>query len=269
MAEQRKLAPPPAYLPRTATKHLPTLVTLPDHLLLSILACLTLPDLAFNVRATTRKLYLFATHLLRRQLLPVWESKVHPGYTTDAGGLFRFNSYSVPSSPNDPSPLSLRSRETVIFDLFISACAYEANKSFESSLNLLPSASHSASHDLFEFLQPRARIEDLVIRFGRQDKLIYAEGDSGVSRGGGGGTILSEDVSVQLTPRSGRVMLPFASSNVKGAVVLKAVVEVKRDAGERLETTAEKIVDGLAGVRVWREEGRGADGKCVSWYARG
>lgn len=260
-------APPPAYsassyrhnfsntATTTTTTAAPSLLTLPDHLLLAILSHLSLPHLVFTVRPTCTRLSLFASHLLRRQLFPIYSSKLRPGYSTDAASL------SSTSTPN---------RETRVLDQFIAACAYEARQAEESSLLLLPSASTSAERDLFEFLQPRARVEDLLLKYAKQDKIVYG---GGVWEQKGGGTIQEDDVTVQLGTRTANVLLPFKSVGGESrgiSTVPRSVMEVSREGvAERLEQTAEKLVAGLATVRVWREEGLGEGGKRVAWYERG
>lgn len=269
--------PPPAYTPSShhsaaAPPPRASLLGLPQHLLLAVLSHLPLPALVFSLRLTCRPLHLIATALSREQLLPSWRERVRSkGWSTAAGTPLSYEHHS-----STGGVLSTRSRETAVFDIFIAAVALEAQRRGESTLLILGHS--SAELDLFGAggLQPRARVEDLVIRYGREDGVIYAEGDAGrfgVGDGkvkpvaGGGGTILSTDLSIQLSPSKARLLLPFRGS-APGRVVEKVALEVPREEGERLEVVADRVVEALKGVRVWREEPQaGSSGK--GWYETG
>ncbi|ORY84161.1 hypothetical protein BCR35DRAFT_62406 [Leucosporidium creatinivorum] len=268
------LPPPPAYSasrPTPSSPSLPGLLSLPQHLLLSILSHLPLASLCFSLRLTCRPLHLIATSLLRQQLLPSWHTRVKQrGNTTAAGGLWEYQD----TSEAAPNVLGGRSRETIVLDHFIASIAMEALRSSESTL--LQLADSSANQDLFEFMQPKARVEDLVVQWGREDGVVFLAGDSGRGNAkagagaGGGGTILGSDITVQLGPKQAKLFLPFKSSVGGGGsgsgvrTVEKCVVEVQRNEGETLEVVADQLVRGLKEVRVWREEKEGK-----GWYERG
>lgn len=86
---------------------------------------------------------------------------------------------------------------------------------------------------------------------------------------GGGGTIQSDDLSLQLGSKVVKVLLPMLSSNEPGRVVQRVVLEVPKEAQDTLEVTAERVVRALRQLRVWREEGTGRDGVIRAWYERG
>lgn len=159
----------------------------------------------------------------------------------------------------------------VVLDLWAGSVALEQLRSSESILLQQSEGDSSAVQDLFDFLQPKARVEDLVVEWGREDGVVYLEGDAGrlstETGGKGGGTILGTDLSVQLGRAGAKLLLPFKSSvGASGGVrtVEKAVVEVVRGEGETLEVVADRLVKGLKDVRVWREESQGK-----GWYERG
>lgn len=252
--------PPPLYTRRLTVssrpKEVPNLLALPDHLILQILAEIPLPSLALSVRLTNRKLLLFSSHLLRRALLPIYKSKIQDNFSSDATGLKGITPVGTDGGVTTPP-----SRELAVLDIFISACIHEAVRSHESELYILPSASTSAERDIFRLLQPRARVEDLLIAYGVQDEIIrYQLARPSV---GDSTSVVAGDVSVQLLARSARLMLPFPSTATRGKVVMKCVVEVQRKEGERLERTAESLVEGLAKIALVREGGN------RGWYLRG
>ena len=169
-----------------------------------------------------------------------------------------------------------RTRETAVLDLYIATSALEQLRGSESTL-LLPEGEDEAGRpvqDIFDFLQPRARVEDLVMKYGMVDKILYSdelstEPDRPAAMEGGG-TIKATDISVHLSPREAKLFLPFLSSNGSSAdsrqvrTVTRSVVELSRVDKERLEVTADNLVRALQNVRVWREE---RDGR--GWYERG
>jgi hypothetical protein len=260
------LPPPPAY---SCLSHSPTssspassltgLLTLPQHLLLSILSHLPLPSLVFSLRATCRTLHLLATSLTRQQVVTSFHQQVQQrGHTTAAGSLWDV------SQATGGNVLQSRSRETAVLDLWASTLALAQLRNSESTLLQQAEGDSSAGQDLFDFLQPKARVEDLVIEWGREDQVIYLEGGGA---GEGGGTVLGTDVTVQLGRRSAKLLLPFRSSVGAGGrvrTVERAVVEVGRAERDSLEVVADRLVKGLKVVRVWREEKEGK-----GWYETG
>jgi hypothetical protein len=250
------VAPPPYRPSASQPSFSPTLLTLPDHLLLTILSHLSLPTLSLLLRPTSRKLYLFATHLLRRSLYPRWARCLKHGFSTNPLGP---SSSLSPSLSLSTSSILPRRRETAILDLYISSLVLVSLRSSESGLHLLVDHEEvetaSWMWDLFELLQPRARVEDLLIQYGGEDGFVRRE-----FGGGGGGDekkdedrmIWEEDVSVQLSSRKAKVLLPFASESSRGRSIAKIVGEVDRVEGEALEMVAAKLVEVLARAKVDR-----------------
>ncbi|GAA5862923.1 hypothetical protein JCM8547_003622 [Rhodosporidiobolus lusitaniae] len=298
------LAPPPSYsapLPsqpsRTSSSSL--LESLPTHLLLSILSLVPLPTLIFDVKPTSRTLYLLVCSLAREWALPLWEDEVRRSAasrgqapSTDplgvggvaggsAGDTLPWNDSHSATTAVDRLPT--RSRELAVLDLFLVALArssalLEASSLFSASndSSALSAAwtggagdSSSLRSDLFGLMQPKARVEDLVIVEGGRRGLIEVEGEHGGRReeekraageGGKPATVRAQDVRVELKPRQAALLLPFRS--VSGRAVWKAVIEVPRRAEDPLETVAGH----LAGELGWLKLRRGGVGGASVFY---
>lgn len=263
-------APPPYTPTRTSLSSSSSsrLLALPQHLLLAIVTHLDLPTIIFSLRMTCRPLYNICMADARQRLLPSWTARVRQrGYTTAAG-----REDGSEAAGGGVSVLKYRSRETAVLDLFIASSALSILRGNESIL-LLPEDGDEAGLAVQDVLlmQPRAKLEDSVIQYSKADKVAYSasvgSGEGSINEGGG--TILTNDITVQLSAREAKLMLPFLSSSGgladSGQVrtVMRPVVEVARADRERLEVTADNLVRGLKDVRVWREEkGRRA------WYER-
>ena len=75
-------------------------------------------------------------------------------------------------------------------------------------------------------------------------------------------SLRADDVSVVLSWETATLSLPFRSASEKGAVVPKAVVEVRRNDGDSLEVIASALVARLEPVSVKRS------GEASGWYSR-
>lgn len=101
-------------------------------------------------------------HVLRSTYLPAYTSMIHPPYTSDP---FPFTSpspstYSLSSSASQlTSPVNSVQRETAVLDQFISIKVREDVWVDDSELHL---EREELFKDLFDLMQPRARLEDLV-----------------------------------------------------------------------------------------------------------
>lgn len=174
---------------------------------------------------------------LRSTLAPIYLSKIRNHNSSD------------PFAQIDPTRTqdwNHRSREMRILDLFIVACVQESRYEEESELLLLPSEAVEA--DLFGFMQPRARVEDLIIAaLAERPIQIDAIAKSATEE-----RIEGEDVVVNLTSRNrrGGLSLPFRSQAGANAVVHKLVVEESIDEGESLEVLARRLVAALRLVRL-------------------
>lgn len=253
---------PPAYRPLISSpRTIPSLITLPDHIHLQILSYVSLPTLTYSYRLVNKRCRIFATHLLRRILLSSWEKRVA--------------SHARGRGSTDPLGLLLsleqgeETRESAILDLYTTSISKQLSLLAESSLHLFPEASESADRDLFDFLQPRARLEDLVIWQGRKAGLVSSSGllgdgsrrrqvssDSKPSlftpSPSASSTIIIApgEITLSLSLRTVSLLLPFPSSSSREATIQKVVLELQREEGETLEELALEVVRKLKGILV-------------------
>jgi hypothetical protein len=117
--------------------------------------------------------------------------------------------------------------------------------------------------DVFEFHQPRTRLEDLVIQLGTETGFV------GVDREGE--RIRPEDLSVRFSLRRVEILLPFASETGGGGgggrtfprLVRKPIVGTQRARDESLEDTAGKLLEVLSRTVLHRiDSGR------RTWYTK-
>ncbi|SCV72296.1 BQ2448_4990 [Microbotryum intermedium] len=211
----------------------PSLLSLPEPIMLLIISHCPVSSIAFGLRATCQKLWTFSLSILRSVYLPLYSSLIQ--------------------APNTSSPLSPpSSRGCKVLDLFILGRSWVANEQSASELLLSsrtewsPDESQAGlERDIFNFLQPKARTEDLVIQI------------LSTSKGSEGNTSrldpnLHHDLKLVLTRSQATLTLPWQSSNLetKKKAVDKAILQVPRREGELLERLARRIVTELKSGRV-------------------
>ncbi len=219
-------------------------------------------------------------HVLRSTYLSLFSSLIRSPYTSDpfphaAPGA----SYPYPSSSSvaTPSPPGDAQREMRVLDLFIVLKVREDVWVDDSELHL----EHEESFkDLFDLLQPRSRLEDLVHFYGTRDGAVAVPLSSGLTlvpspSSSSFGSIAKSKYTFSVPPeyaggpgpssgssRSGgrtRVTpLPFAaltasfSPRAVGLVLTtkerkRKIVEIPRARDETLEVSAKKLVRELKG----------------------
>ncbi|WVQ72956.1 hypothetical protein IAR50_002518 [Cryptococcus sp. DSM 104548] len=174
-------APAPPYSQVSATPSAPSLTSLPVHLIHRILL-LTLDQSATpsrfwsdteeervrrlwalyrGLRGVNRVFWIVATSILRALYLSHFFALVKPGYSSDPFP-YQSSHISDPSLKFDPCAgggvYAARERETAVFDKFIAVRVGEELRKAESEL----SEGSEAEKDIFNRLQPAARIEDLL-----------------------------------------------------------------------------------------------------------
>lgn len=182
------LTPPPPYHPPEplspppfpqATRIPPTLGTLPPHLTLRIVYEIfsqnasiarqrkTLYWLTGNLRLVNRAIYVACMHVLRSTYLPAYTEQIRRPYTSDP---FPLTSAPPPIS-SDPtaSPTQSLQRETRVLDLFIALKVREDVWADDSELHLERDESF---RDLFDLMQPRSRLEDLIRIYGIREGVV-------------------------------------------------------------------------------------------------
>ncbi|KAJ6511404.1 hypothetical protein C8R47DRAFT_1182352 [Mycena vitilis] len=180
--DEKVLNPPPPYTkahsppPNAAWR---TFSALPPHLLLQIVYATfsdaydiedakeqrkTLYWLAVGLRLVNRLFYFTSMNVLRSIYLPAYDSLIRPPYSSDP--FPHSNSQSLRSS------LASLQRETSVLDHFIALKVREDVWTDDSSLHLERDESFT---DLFNLMQPRSRLEDLVREYGVAEGIIYVD----------------------------------------------------------------------------------------------
>ncbi|TCD64860.1 hypothetical protein EIP91_003564 [Steccherinum ochraceum] len=265
LEEKMSLPPPPPYvLPapvsppppfRQSEKSAPTLTNIPPYILLRIVYELfsrqasiekqrqTLYWLNINLRRVSRGLYIACMHVLRSTYLPAYTSLVRPPYTSDPFPHHN-NAASTPSAlspyPSDSPVLSLQ-RETRVLDLFIALKVREDVWLDDSELHLERDESF---RDLFDLMQPRSRMEDLVRHYGvREGTIVVGEPPIAISTSKGRQIVPIPFGVVSVSFSSRRVGLVISTRERK-----RTIVEAERTKDERLEVAAKHLV---AQLRMW------------------
>lgn len=274
--------PPPPYFPNASTLPPPPFPgehrgaakpsDLPPHILLKIVY-MTFPQtpgvdegkierqrktlcwLSTQLRSVNRSFYIACEHVLRSTYLPAYNSMIRPPYSSDP---FPFSSSASTSS------CDTLQRETKVLDLFIALKVHEDVMVDDSSLHL---EREDSFKDLFDLMQPRSRLEDLVRHYGVREGVVHtnpygvnASSSSSsmfrVNNSGIGSASTSKwtsdlapvpfsALSISFSPR--RVGLVLTASGRK-----RTIVDVARTRDEKLEVTAKKLALQL---KVWLSDG--------------
>ncbi len=104
-------------------------------------------------------------HILRSTYLPAYDSLVRPPYTSDP-----FPSAASPPLASSTESIFATHRELATLDSFIALLAHEDLMLDATTLHL---PREEAYKDLFDFMQPRSRLEDLVREIGVADGVIF------------------------------------------------------------------------------------------------
>ncbi|KAI5114911.1 hypothetical protein M0805_009614 [Coniferiporia weirii] len=270
-------APLPPFPGSTSRRHT-TFAALPPHILLYIVDRIlcqgsverrrkVLYWMTVSLRLVSRPLYVACMHVLRSTYLPAYSSMVKQPYSSDP---FPLSSASPsPASPSySPAPSYLVSpvesvqRETPVLDLFLAAKVREDVWADDTELHL---EREEAFQDLFDLLQPRARLEDLVRQYGVAKDVISVStsGNAVVASCSSPTTASHHQSSLSTQPPArkghGKVTrkMPFSTlscsfSPRSAGLVLssrtgrRTIVEVQRSTrDEQLETAARRLVRGL------------------------
>ncbi|KIK63720.1 hypothetical protein GYMLUDRAFT_162721, partial [Collybiopsis luxurians FD-317 M1] len=211
-------------------------------------------------------LALACMHILRSTYLPAYDSLIRPPYTSDP-----FSSSILPGSTSDSGPVH---RELITLDLFIALLAHEDLLLDATSLHL---PREEAYKDLFDMVQPRSRLEDIVLEEGVKAGVIYmrrASHSSPPSPSTPGPSYRTNDSENTIhTPPVSPIGKTASSSSTKHRVkplpfealsvsfsprrvalvytpTKKILVEIGRGRDESLEATAKSLIEGLKEVLV-------------------
>lgn len=218
----------------------------------------TLCWLSMQLRLVNRSFYIACEHLLRSTYLPAYDSMIRPPYSSDPFPL------SSSASTSSVSAIDTLQRETKVLDLFIALKVHEDVMVDDSSLHLERDDSFK---DLFDLMQPRSRLEDLVRDYGVRDGVVHTNptevntpsSSSTILRMNNSGTgsastskqptvpvpVSFSALSISFSPR--RVGLVLTASGRK-----RTIVDAARMRDEKLEVTAKKLVRQL---KIWLSEG--------------
>ncbi|KAG8745988.1 hypothetical protein FRC10_006552 [Ceratobasidium sp. 414] len=193
-------------------------------------------------------------HLLRSTYLAIYIDLVKPPYTSDPFPLNAPASLRYVPTPTTPTPdplsttagaffvPSLQSvqRETAVLDRFLVLKICDDVRSDQTELHL---GSEDTFSDLFELMQPRSRVEDLVRVFGVQTGVIAGEDESPysptTSRHSRSKKLVFESLSVNFSPR--KLSLVQIDHNRRK----HTLVEIQRSKAESLEVSAKRLIRAL------------------------
>jgi hypothetical protein len=169
-------------------------------------------------------------HVLRSTYLPAYTSFIRPPYSSDP----------FPHATTDASSYSIthQSRETKVLDLFISLKVREDVYMDDSELHLEREESFK---DLFDLMQPKSRIEDLVRTYGLREGIISLPDQQRLPLCKSKRPISFASLSVSFGSR--KVGLILSGKGTK-----RTVVEVGRTRDEKLEVSAKRLVKELKTV---------------------
>jgi len=208
---------------------------LPAHLLLEIVywTCpeglspqerhLRLYWISSSLRHVCRDLWFACAHILRSSYLPLYIREVLPPFSSDPFPSSHPSLSSYGLSTTNDTPIVSTQREALILDRFILLRVRDDVLADESDLYL--DYNDEQYRDLFNFMQPRARTEDLVNKYGTRAGLISAKRAS------------FSELSVSWGNRKVGLICQDRSLGRR-----RLLVEVPRDRNDRLEDIAMRLV---------------------------
>lgn len=174
-------------------------------------------------------------HVLRSTYLPAYSSLIRRPYSSDPFPHSLPNTYEPTASP---LTLQHTQRETKVLDLFIALKVRQDVYMDDTEFHL---ESTESFRDLFDFNQPKSRLEDLVRHYGVKEGVVS----------------VSDQVEAQRKMVTSRpAPIPYSSLSVSfsvrkvGLVLVtrtgkRTILEESRTREERLESTAKLLVSGL------------------------
>ena len=172
-------------------------------------------------------------HVLRSTYLPAYDSLIRRPYSTDPFPQALPKTYEPTASL-----LTLQHvhRETRVLDLFIALKVRQDVYMDDTEFHLENTESF---RDLFDYMQPRSRLEDLIRQYGAKEGVIGGPNDAELQRGASRPTpVPFSTLSVNFSIR--KVGLVLTTRNGK-----RTILEETRSREDRLESTAKLLVFGL------------------------
>jgi hypothetical protein len=167
-------------------------------------------------------------HVLRSTYLPSYSSLIRRPYSSDPFP-------HIPSDAAISSQSAIQSRETKVLDLFISLKVREDVYMDDSEFHLEREESFK---DLFDLMQPKSRIEDLVRVYGLKEAVICLSDQQTTSSSKQLAPVCFSTLSVSFSSR--KVGLVMTGKGTK-----RTIVEVPRTKDEKLEVAAKRLVKEL------------------------
>ena len=174
-------------------------------------------------------------HVLRSTYLPAYSSLIRRPYSSDPFPHTLPNTYEPTSSP-----LTLQhiQRETKVLDLFIALKVRQDVYMDDTEFHL---ESTESFRDLFDFNQPKSRLEDLIRHYGVKEAVITVSDQVETP---------PKRVTSRPTPVPYSVLSVNFSIRKVGLVLTtrtgkRTILEEKRTREESLESTAKLLVSGL------------------------
>ncbi|KAI6016743.1 hypothetical protein EDC04DRAFT_521043 [Pisolithus marmoratus] len=262
LLDEKAVPPPPYSSSSSAPPPFPTrtsrqnICSLPPNVLLQIIY-MTFPQtsnverqrktlywLAYHLRLINRAFYIACMHILRSTYLPAYSSLIRPPYSSDPFPM---------SSATSSAPLDTVQRETRVLDIFIAIKTREDLFTDASELHL---GRDELFKDLFDLMQPRSRLEDLVRHYGMREGVVHITSTSAI---GSSSTASLDSVNSRSSRSQNRTSIPFSAISVsfsprRVGLTLnssgrkRTIVEVPRIPNEKLEVVAKKLVKQL---KVW------------------
>lgn len=168
-------------------------------------------------------------HILRSTYLPAYSSIIRTPYTSDPFPLIAI------SEDNGimPSPINAIHRETQVLDYFLALKVREDVWADDTELHLERDESF---RDLFDLMQPRSRLEDLIRIYGAEAGIVTSSTSS---------TDRKDHIGARTIPFS-RLSASFSSRRV-GLILntegtKRTIIEVPRQKDEALEIAAHQII---------------------------
>ncbi|KAG1761779.1 hypothetical protein EDD22DRAFT_894598 [Suillus occidentalis] len=279
--------PPPPYVPNSSALPPPPfpgehrgaakLSDLPPYLLLKIVY-MTFPQtpgidegkierqrktlcwLSTQLRLVNRSFYIACEHVLRSTYLPAYNSMIRPPYSSDP---FPFSSSASTSS------CDTLQRETKVLDLFIALKVHEDVMVDDSSLHL---EREDSFKDLFDLMQPRSRLEDLIRHYGAREGVVHTNPSGVHASPSSSGMFSANNSGIGFASTRKRISdpapVPFSALSIsfsprRVGLVLTAsgrkrtIVDVARTRDEKLEVAAKKLARQL---KVWLSDSSRSSG---------
>lgn len=245
---------PPPYRPYQARATSSRLARLPDPLLQRIVRQVSFSDLLFSLRRADKLCYESSMEWLREAFHESWMQELFARGSarqgSDSSGVYTMIGGTYPAAPSS-APAGIRinrenTRELAVLDLYISACVVKFQLSQLSDLYLL--ADDDLAKDIFEYMRPKARLEDLTIA-----RLYRSPIATPTPASGEKGHLVVQpsidprDIGVTLSRSRLKisVQLPFRSASGGSSIVRKSVVDVELAARCRLEQIAQVLVEDI------------------------